>query len=747
MLYLNDNISKLLPLSENILEKEKMIQKNRTHSLILVIIFLFISVLIFGGALFEDLIAEENEAQAQAMSTQDGLPTPIKISSSGAPSSTPLVVADSGGSAHVIWLEGTGGKRNVFYNTNRGGSWGNPVNTSSDIKIGGSGPWPDFAIDTAGRLHYVLTAVSDYPNYEVFYKQYTDNQWLQSLNISNTAEPDSGGSACPSIATSPTNNNCFAVWYDDIYTPDRWHLYFTYKSGGSWSRASALSVDYGTYTPEIDVDGSGRAHLIWIKRSKGSSVVWYSSNSNPTDFNSWTSAISVSGDSNEDWCEPDIAVDNSGNVHITWIQNNGGNREIYVRSRINGTWGDRQNVSKTSTKSYLPRIAVDSNSGNVYVVWQERTGGKWQIYFAYSQDGKWSATSAITKNSSESVTPDLYVDQSGEVHIVYSDNSSGGYNIWYVSTRELGEIINVIYPPTNVNINTALDGSPDKKKNIVTWKENPANDNTTVKSYKIYRKQLSQGVSAYKLYKTVNNSTFRFEDRDLSVNYKYSYVVTTLDNESEESDYSNEVSEPLVYPPVSLSTESALDDTKTKKINIITWKRNPKNNSTIKNYKIYRKADGDVAYKEIKTVPGSNYSYHDNDLPTGKKYVYRLTAVDKNNRECESSFSTYEEYVFPPINMNLATIHNDGMFFKEKINRMKWKRNPLNDPVNVAKYVIYRKKAEENKTSYMHVFDDPEKAFEFWDRNLPLDVKYSYALTSVCENGAESKLSTSRVEK
>ena len=710
-------------------------------------ILFLVPALIFGGALFEDQIAEKNLTPSQAKITADGPSNPLKISSSGAKSATPLVVADSTGAAHVIWIEGTGRSGRVFYNTNKSGSWGSPVNTSSDIKIGGSGPWPDFAIDTAGRLHYVLTAVSPYPNYEIYYKQRSSSGWQSSVNVSGTAAVGSGGSACPTIATSPTNNNCYVVWYDDFNDTDHWRLHFNYRSSSGWSKTRVLPLGSGTYTPEIDVDGQGRAHLIWIKRRRNSSVIWYSSNSNPTDVNKWTGPISVSGESKEDWCEPDIAVDNQGNVHIAWIQNKDGNREIYVRSRINGSWGDRRNVSNTSTKSYLPRIAVDRNSGNVYVVWQERTGGKWQIYFAYSQDSKWSATSAITRNSHESVTPDVYVDQSGEVHIVYSDNSSGGYNIWYVSTRELGEIISVLYPPLNVRINTSLDGSPDKKKNIVTWKKNSSNDNEKVKNYKIYRKQVSQGVSAYKLQKTVSNNTFRLEDSALSVNYKYSYVVTTLDNEGEESDHSNEVSEPLVFPPVNLSTTSVLDDTKTKKINIISWKRNPRNDSTVKNYKIYRKEDGDASYKEIRTVSGSVYTYQDKSLPTGKKYVYRVSAEDKNNRECEPSFSTKEDYVFPPINMNLKTIQNEGMFFKEKINRMKWKRNPLNDPVNVAKYAIYRKKAEENKTNYVRVFEDLENAFEFWDRNLPFDEKFSYALTSVCENGAESTLSSSRVEK
>ena len=71
----------------------------------------------------------------------------------------------------------------------------------------------------------------------------------------------------------------------------------------------------------------------------------------------------------------------------------------------------------------------------------------------------------------------------------------------------------------------------------------------------------------------------------------------------------------------------------------------------------------------------------------------------------------------------------------------------MNDPVNVVKYAVYRKTTEENKDSYVRIFEDLEDALEFWDRNLPSDVKYCYRLTSVCENGAESEHSNSRVEK
>jgi len=700
----------------------------------------------FGMALLDDSSSSEEEPLLGKIAQSD-LPTAINISKTGSKSSTPLVVSDSGGNAHVIWLEGIGGKRTVRYNTNKSGAWGSGQVVSHDIKIGGSGPWPDFAIDSANRLHYVLTAVSSFPNYEIFYKQYTDGTWLSSQNISQTAVIGSGGSACPTIGIGPTNNNCYVVWYDDFNAPDQWHLYFTCKQSGKWSNSVSLPVGGGTYTPEIDVDGNGWAHLIWIKRRRTSSTVLYSSNSNPTDPNKWTNPITISGQTNEDWCEPDVAVDDQGNVFVVWMQNNSGNHEIYFRKKSGGSWGSIQNISKTSSASKLPRIAVDRSTGNAYAVWQERAGGKWQIYMNYSAGDAWSTAGALTKNSSDSINPDVYVDKSGEIHIVYADNAVGGYNIWYLSTSEVGGVPVVLYPPLNVHMNTVLENDGNAKKNIIRWKKNPDNNNESIKEYKIYRKKASQGVSAYKVRAKVSKGTSRFDDTGLSKSYKYSYVLTTVNNDGLESDFSNEASEPLVFPPVSLAVKSSLDSTKTKKKNVISWKKNSHNGkNVVKKYKVYRKAENSGTFAAVSTVEGSQDSYTDNDLSTKKKFVYRVTATDKHNRECEPSLSTFEDYVFPPIDLNLKTILNEGLFFSEKMNRLRWKKSPLNDPVNVVKYVIYRKKASENNSSFKPYFVTEGKEFEFWDRSLPQDEKYSYVLTAVCHNDAESKFSGTRTE-
>jgi hypothetical protein len=167
----------------------------------------------------------------------------------------------------------------------------------------------------------------------------------------------------------------------------------------------------------------------------------------------------------------------------------------------------------------------------------------------------------------------------------------------------------------------------------------------------------------------------------------------------------------------------------------------------VKKYIVYRKVQDQGTYQPLGSVPGSTYTYVDKNLPTGKKYAYRLSAVDKGDRECEPSFSGYEYYVFCPINMNLKTINNEGLFYTEKINRFKWKNSPLNDPVTVVRYNVYRKKKEENKSAYVRIFVLDTNTLEIWDRNLPLDQKYSYAVTTVCENGAESGFSSSRSEQ
>lgn len=669
----------------------------------------------------------------------------INISKSGGSNENPLIVTRNNGTAYVIWVNYGSGK-SIQFNTNESGSWGTPYSVSAGTYVSASGPWPYFAIDTQGHPHLVFTTKFSGDNYEISHNSYA-GQWTGNTNVSQTYE---GGSACPTIAVNPTNNQRYVCWYDDEGHPDRWELFFKYQStGGGWSGLKRLPFAMSLYTPKMAVDGQGRAHLIWLRRHSGGSFVTYSSNPNPTDEYQWSGETTVSGNTNIDFAEISIAADHAGNVFVVYEKKNSGNYEIYFQKKsVGGGWSSAENISKTGGSSRWPDVAADS-SGNAYVVWQENRGGKYQIYFRYYGNGHWTETLDLTNNGSDSIQPSIWVDGAGEVHVVYADKSTGNYNIFYLSTTETGDpIASVIYPPLNVRLATNLESELGQKKNIVRWKKNQQNDSENIDCRKLYRKQVSQGVSAYSLRAKLDKNVYRYEDTNLSTNYKYSYVLTTVSKDGEESEYSNEAEEALVFPPVDLSLNSDLDGTGTKKINTLAWKRNSHNGSaTVQKYKIYRRIQDAESFVNIGSVSGSAYSYKDNNLPTGKKYVYRITAADKSGKECEPSLSQYEDYVFYPINLTLKTAVNVGLFYSEKINLFKWKHSPLNNPVNVVKYVVYRGKADEDESAYAPLTVVTAETKEFWDRNLPLDEKYGYAATAVCDNGAESKLSNSRVEK
>jgi hypothetical protein len=692
----------------------------------------------------QEEILTEVTSQAAAMLQGIEALVPVNISKSGGSSESANVVAVDNQRVYVIWVNYGRGK-SIQFNTNEGGSWGTPYSVSSGTYVSASGPWPYFAMDTAGHPHLVFTTKFSGDNYEIAHNSY-NGQWTGNINVSQTYE---GGSACPTIAVNPLNNQRYVCWYDDEGHPDRWELFFKYQSpAGGWSGLKRLPFATSNYTPKMAVDGQGRAHLIWLRRHSGGSFVQYSSNPNPTDENQWTGSFAVSGNTNIDFAEISIAADMAGNVFVVYEQKKDGDYEIFFRMKsAGGGWSSAQNISKTGQNSRWPDVAA--RNGKAYIVWQEKTN-KYQIFFKHYDGGGWTATSDVTNNNYDSIQPSVWVDGSGEIHVVYSDKTTGNYNIWYVNSSSTGGGVPVsaVYPPLNVRLNSTLDSNTGKKKIIVKWKKNSYNDNDAVEKYKVYRKQANQGAGSYSVRATVSKGVYTFEDIGLSSDYKYSYVVTTVDTNGEESEYSNEATEPLVFPPVEVSVNTGLNGTNTKKINTVNWQRNSKNGGqTVKKYIVYRKVQNQGTYQSIGSVGGSTYSFVDQNLPTGKKYAYRLTAVDKGDRECEPSFSGYEHYVFCPIDLNLKTIKNEGMFFSEKINRFKWKDSPLNDPVKVVRYNVYRKKKEEKKSAYVRIFVVEVGTREFWDRDIPFDQKYSYALTATCDNGAESLLSSSKSEQ
>ena len=143
----------------------------------------------------------------------------------------------------------------------------------------------------------------------------------------------------------------------------------------------------------------------------------------------WNSGLSIG---------PAIAVDSSGGLHVVWRDYTPENWEIYYKKSTDGgaNWSSTQRITWAAGDSSEPDIAVDI-SDNLHVVWHESSG---EVYYKRSMDGgtSWTSSQRLTRTSGLSNVPDIAVDSSGNLHVVWDDNTPGSVEIYYKKSTDVG---------------------------------------------------------------------------------------------------------------------------------------------------------------------------------------------------------------------------------------------------------------------------------------------------------------------
>jgi hypothetical protein len=136
---------------------------------------------------------------------------------------------------------------------------------------------------------------------------------------------------------------------------------------------------------------------------------------------------------------PNIAV-NGQNIYTVWQDATSMNYEIYFKRSANDgeNWEKTINLSRNQEKSLHPAIAV--NRSKVYVVWQDKRDGNYEIYFMKSANKgeKWSKPKRLTNNNGNSLKPAIAVN--GEnIYIVWQDNTGEYYEIYFMYSMDKGK--------------------------------------------------------------------------------------------------------------------------------------------------------------------------------------------------------------------------------------------------------------------------------------------------------------------
>jgi len=642
------------------------------------------------------------------------------------------------------------------------------------VKRGGTAPWVgageildntarcyfhDAVMDNKGVAYCVYDDRSDFGIAHVFFTQNAtpaqQTGWTQPMDVSgNTAMWDNWGFSYPRL-TCDNNGNVYVVWTDN--RDGNWEINFRKRINGHWYPRENLSqAPTQSYHPTVAVNKTnGEIYVAWGENLNGNWEIYFREYKKVNRKWGWQPIENFSKNGGtQDF--PTLSTDDVGGIHLVYTDNRSGLSHIYytkkpgsvevfpplnlkVVSKLVQSSQSTPSVTKTNTLTW------DENPKNAEVVIQ-----KYRIFRKKAGDPDTNFALLAEVEGTLKTYDNTGLPNAQKYTYAVTALAEGGYE----SPRSNPVTDKDLYPPDPpLNLKAASklvkpsQSNPSvTKTNTLTWDRNPKNAKVVIQKYRIFRKKAGDPDTNFALLAEVESTVRTYENAGLANAQKYTYAVTSLDEGGIESSRSDPVTDKDLYPPVTYAPRNVtlntdLDSSQTSKFNKLNWEPNPQNSQlNIINYEIFRKEaqQPNSSYTLLISVSGGVFTYYDPDLLLTKKYKYRLKAVSDWLVESSNSAAVEEIKAFCPLNPSLSVTINSYLFYKEKINTISWKQNPLNEAVTISSYKIYRKKSSESDSSYNLVTTVNGSTFEYKDRKLPINDKYSYRLTAVDSQGNES---------
>ena len=278
-----------------------------------------------------------------------------------------------------------------------------------------------------------------------------------SAGLGGTTDPSPGAYGYDSgssieVEAIPDSGYRFSNWTDDVPSGHETDNPVTITMDGNktisvnffelgWQATERLTWNSGqSENPSIASDSNDHIHLVWDDSTPGNAEVYYRSSTdgglswNATSRLSWNAGAST---------YPFVAADSSDNLYLLWSDTTPGQYEIYYRRSTDQgvSWSSTQRLTWNAGDSQNPKIAFD-NSGNIHLVWHDSTSGDAEFYYMKSTDGgnSWSGSQRLTENSGESLFPVIVISSTDMIHVFWQDDTPGNHEIFYKKSTDGGSI-------------------------------------------------------------------------------------------------------------------------------------------------------------------------------------------------------------------------------------------------------------------------------------------------------------------
>lgn len=273
-------------------------------------------------------------------------------------------------------------------------------------------------------------------NPEIYYMQSLDNgeTWNQALRITynNTRKHN-----VYDINLVVRELNIYLLWKE--YRTGSSEIYYkkSNDNGKTWSNDVRLTADYNpSYYPDFEVLGIYQ-YVVFEDRGVDYNICLLTSNDAGEAWSAKTFVTSSTAASEK----PSITAA-EGSLYLTWQEKHSGFYQIFFRKSIdNGeAWGKIRQLSLDETNSINPRIY--NYDKNLVVIWQQSVNETFHIYYSISNDTgeTWSENKAIISNMS--CYNHEIGGQGNNIHIVWQNYYQAAWSdIWYLGNETFDPII------------------------------------------------------------------------------------------------------------------------------------------------------------------------------------------------------------------------------------------------------------------------------------------------------------------
>ncbi|MFA6254730.1 MAG: hypothetical protein WC675_01700 [Patescibacteria group bacterium] len=292
---------------------------------------------------------------------------------------------------------------------------------------------------------------------------------LDQIDIGYSYTTDGGGYSQSVDLAMDQDENVYVAWED--YQIDNYDIFIQkvdYLGSVVWTNdIRANTAGSGNQTnPNLNVDSNNDVYIVWQDDRNGNNDI-YGQKYDSAGNNLWPTGdlvMSVVTTSNQE--NPKAVIDASNNLYIVWQDYRNGNNDIYsqkIDSMGNIIWPNDVRINSDTTGEQKNPDVIINQSGNLVITWQDNKDGNYDIMAAEYPNDPSAYTSTpnvpliIVGSKKIGTSPDLYkynenhtTDASGQLILNNIEWDTEGYNI----SLQAGSVYTIIStePPMPISV-------------------------------------------------------------------------------------------------------------------------------------------------------------------------------------------------------------------------------------------------------------------------------------------------------